>query len=42
MLHNGLAGLVDTTVHVDDQLILEADIGVEEEVVEVLLEAAEQ
>lgn len=42
MLHNGLAGLVDTTVHVNDQLILEANVGVEEEVVEVLLEATEE
>lgn len=42
MLDYGLSWLVNTAVHVNDQLVLEPNVCVQEEVIEVLLEAAKQ
>jgi len=42
MLYNGLTWFINSTIHMDNQLILEANISVQEEVIEVLLECSEQ
>lgn len=42
MRDDGLTGLIDTAIHVNDQLMLETDVGVQEEVVELVLESFEK
>ena len=42
MGNDSLAGLVDTAIHVDDELMLETDVRVQKEVIELVLEGFEK
>jgi len=39
---DSLSGLIDTAIHVDDQLMLETDVSVQEEVIKLVLEGFEK